>query len=381
MVGGATAAFVVVLVAVGMVITTSATDQQPPANTLTSHIGPPTTDPGLDRTAPRKSIAAMVASVRPSTVALRIHGASWTRLATGLVAESGGIIVTPSEALAGARSVTVIEPSGARETAALVGSDPTSGLAVVRIEDDLPAATFDESDPTVGTVAFATGLSLGRKAHSHLAPLVYEGMVVSTGQALDASPQTAVFSATAVRAPLAAKDIGCPLVAQDGHVVGMLTQTEGRGSSTMAVFLPAELVFGVALQLVESGTVDHGWLGIRASNAITSEMRADHPIASGAGTSPRGAQETDGASGVAGALVDSVQVDSPAALGGLLPGDVITAIDNDPVHSEAELLSRLYPDPPGTELAVSFERGGSPGTASVTLDDQGGDAPGDDQSP
>jgi S1-C subfamily serine protease len=382
MIGGATAAFVVVLVAVGMVVATTATNQRSSTNTLTSHVGPPTTDPGLDRITPRTSIAAMVATVRPSTVALRIRGTGWTRVTTGLVAESGGIIVTPSAALAGARSVTAIEPDGTRDAADLVGIDPTSGLAVVRIEDDLPAATFDDSDPAVGTVAFATGLNLHPKARSHPASLVYEGMVVSTGQALDASPQTAVFSATAVRAPLAAADIGCPLVAEDGHVVGMLTKTEGTGSSTMAVFLPADLVFGVAFQLVESGAVEHGWLGIRASNAITAEMRAEQPAAGSTTTSAQSGNEgSDGTSSLMGALVDSVQEDSPAARAGLLPGDVITAINGDPVHSAAELLSRLYPDPPGTELAVSFERSGSPGTISVILIDQDGDAPGDGLSP
>ena len=68
-----------------------------------------------------------MASVRPSTVVLRIHRGGRVTSVTGLVAESGGIIVTPSQGLTGARSITAIEPDGTREQAALVGIDPTSG--------------------------------------------------------------------------------------------------------------------------------------------------------------------------------------------------------------------------------------------------------------
>ena len=106
----------------------------------------------------------MVASVRPSTVALRIddHGRSST---TGLVAESGGIIVTPSQALSGAKSITAIEPDGTREPATVVAVDQTSGLAVLRIDDDLPAATFDDDDLPVGAIAVAATLKPGTRAH------------------------------------------------------------------------------------------------------------------------------------------------------------------------------------------------------------------------
>lgn len=375
-IGGATVAFVVVLMATGMVIAANTTNQPSSGKALISHVGPPTTDSGLTGSAPRSSIAAMVDSVRPSMVLLRIHGDGWTRSTTGLVAEAGGIIVTASQALDAARSVTVVESNGTREPAELVGVDSGSGVAVVRIEDDLPAASFDDTDPGVGTIAIAAGLHPVHKATSMPSSLVYAGRVDATGQALDLNPQTAVFSATAVRAPLTSDDIGCPLVGEDGHVVGMLAMLRGKGASTMGVFLPAELVFGVAFQLVASGAVDHGWFGIETSDAGGAAFSPGATVV--ASTS---AADGPPASTTEGALVDSVQEGSPAALAGLLPGDVITAIDGQPVHSSAELFSRLYADPPGTELAVTFDRNGAETTTTAVLDDQDGDVPGDDLSP
>lgn len=175
MVGGAACLLVVVVVAtVGMVIVADGTAEQQSSETtlgLASLTGTPTTDPGLGGMAASRAIDTMVSQVLPSTVALRVRSADGaTSTVTGLVAESGGIIVTASVALAGARSVTAIEPDGTREVAEPVGIDPTSGLAVLRIADDLPAATFDAGDPQVGGVAVAAALEPASHAipHRHL---------------------------------------------------------------------------------------------------------------------------------------------------------------------------------------------------------------------
>ena len=110
---------------------------------------------------------------------------------TGLVVESGGIIVTPAPVLSGARSITVVEPDGTRQPATLVGTDRTSGLAVLRIDDDLPAAMFDNGDP------LRRKRRHGLRAQARLelptplpSSLVYAGAVVSSGQALDLDAQT-----------------------------------------------------------------------------------------------------------------------------------------------------------------------------------------------
>ena len=202
-IGGATACVVVALVAAGLVMVAAGTDQSSSGTPGVAYfVGVPTTDPGLGQTARQGAIKAMVASVRPSTVALRIdHREGIWSSTTGLVAESGGIIVTPSQALSGAKSITAIEPDGTRQPASLVAIDQTSGLAVLRIDDDLPAATFDDDDLPVGAIAVAATLRPGSKAHPVPLSLVYAGTVVSTGQPMGADAETTDFSVTAVRAP------------------------------------------------------------------------------------------------------------------------------------------------------------------------------------
>ncbi len=119
------------------------------------------------------------------------------------------------------------------------------------------------------------------------------------------------------------------------------------------MFLPAEVVLGVAQQLVTSGEVDHGWLGVDASDArpnpsgtaeTTTSVTTD-TTTSATTTAPRD-----------GARLDVVDAGGPAAAAGLQSGDVVIGIDGDPVHSKAELDTRLYPDAPGTALELTFVR-------------------------
>jgi S1-C subfamily serine protease len=370
-VGGAAACLAVALVAVGLAMVTTGTADHDgsgsPSDTALL-VGAPTTDPGLGPIMGSAAIAAMVAAIRPSTVTLRIEGEHGTSVTTGVVAESGGIIVTTSRALSGARSITVTEADGTRQDADVVGIDTTTGLGVVRIDDDLPAATFDSDDLPVGAVAVAAALTPGSTADATPSSTVYAGTVLSAGQALSANTITTDFSSTAIEAPLSDDDIGCPLIDRNGQVSGMLEMTKGTGASTMAVFLPADLVLGVTRQIVSAGAVEPGWLGVETADA-------DPTTVTPSGTEVTSASATDGARLVA------VDEDGPAADAGLDPGDIITAVDGYQVHSAAELRSRIYPDPAGTDLAITFERDGVTMTTSVILAEPDGDEPGGGSSP
>ena len=112
----------------------------------------PTTEVGGGPVASPSRIAALVRGVEASTVALRVSGPEGSTVSAGLVAESGGIIVTAARALIGARSITVFEDDGTRWPATMVGSDQGSGLAVVRISDDLPVASPETGDPRAGDI-------------------------------------------------------------------------------------------------------------------------------------------------------------------------------------------------------------------------------------
>jgi S1-C subfamily serine protease len=286
------------------------------------------------------------------------------------VAESGGIIVTTARALAGARSITAIEADGARLPATLVATDQQSGLAVVRISDDLPAATFENTIPEVGRTVVAMALDPARHAGGLPRTHVYAGAVTSTDQAAATLSDAGGLATIDVDAPLSTGDVGCPLIDDYGHVTGVLVSVERTGASLLSVFLPGQLVLGVAEQLVNSGEVSHGWLGIQDSNA-TYDNTTSQTTASGLDPG-----------GTPGARLDSLDSDSPAASSGMLPGDVITAVDSVRVQSTLDLETRLYADAPGTVVQVTYERGTSgPLTASVTLTGAGADAPVPGSSP
>ena len=366
---GGTACIVLALVVAGVVMVTTGTAEQDDPGAPTSPVtltAAPTTEPGGGPVV--MASLAMMSAVRPSTVVdddravVRHH--RHHRSGGG----GGRLHRHDVEALSGAKSVTVIEPGGSRQVATLVGFDQPSGLAVVRISDDLPAATFDNGDPATGTGAIAMALEPGRPSHESPTPVVYSGTVVSAGQAVDADDVTSTFAATAVRAPLSHDDLGCPLVNGAGHVSGMLEKTVQDGASTISVFLPAGLVLGVARQLVSSGAVIHGSLGVDTSDA-------DPPAAT---SSYVGAASTP----AAGARLDSVVAGGPAALSAMQPGDIITAVDDYPVRSSAELDDQdLSPIGRGQRCRLTLNRAGAPMTVPVTLAAADPDAQGSSASP
>ncbi len=247
-----------------------------------------------------------------------------------------------------------------------MGVDQKSGLAALRIADDLPAARFDMGDPATNSVAVAMALKPPRHSTESPAATVYAGTVVSAGRAINSDQGGEIFSTAVVDAPLSGGDIGCPLLDDAGQVSGILERTKQSDGATTAMFLPAELVLGVTQQLVTSGGVDHGWLGIGTSDAGTTDPTAVHTATTAALATTPGD----------GARLDTVDQTSPAAAVGLQAGDVITGIDGYPVQSKAELETRLYADSPGTTVYLAWVRGETPMTAPVVLADPDTDVPG-----
>lgn len=292
----------------------------------------PTTEVGSASFA-ASTVDPLATDVEPSTVGLRVDRAGGTSVATGLVAMSGGIIVTASSAVDGARSITVTEPGGSSLTGTLVATDAASGLSVVRIADDLQPATYDDTNPVVGKWALAMSLAPATRRGARPAMSVYAGTVSSI-----APTGTRGLSTIDVALPLSPGDIGCPLIDAKGEVAGLLESVRVAGHSRVSVFLPAELVFHVVQQLVESGQVNQGWLGVGLEG--TPATPATEP----------------------GAMVAAVAPDSPAAYGGLAAGDLITAIDGTPVRSPADLRTDMYAIAPGTPIDLGYT---SPALGSV----------------
>ncbi len=354
-VGGATACVILALVAAGLVVATTNGSDGPgtPPSGRVSLTDVPTTEAGVGRVPSAPTVAAMTARIRPSTVALVMQSANGVSVATGLVVASGGIIVTTSRAIAAARSVTAVEQNGDQVPATKVGFDAPTGISVLNIGDDLAPAPSDFAGPARGAVAMAMAFEPGSRAGAPPTSIVYAGKVVAAGVALGLDPISSTFAAFGVEAPLASSDIGCPLLDANGQVVGVLERAGGVGWARASTFLPAELVWGVAAQLVSAGSVDPGWMGVTTADAMAPSIPPT-PV---------------------GAMVDAVASGSPAAADGIHPGDVVTAVDGYRVRSRAELDTLLYTEPTGTEVTVTLERAGSFVDQRVVLADAGPDAP------
>jgi serine protease Do len=375
-IGGAAMCFVLVLAAVVVVIsTTGGTTNQLDASTAPSPASltlSPTTEAGITQVPPASAVSALVSDIRPSMVEVSGSGPAGSTTRAGLVVAAGGIIVTTIQAVSGARSISVLEADGARRPATLIGVDKPSGLAVVSVADDLPAAAFDTGDPVPGDLAMAMSLDPSPTRGASPQVSVYAGTVASSGQVADVDASTDAFSSTAIEAPLSSRDIGCPLVAGDGEVSGLLEAVTRSDGSVLSVFLPAQLVFGVAEQLVTSARVEHGSLGIRATDATD---------ATGTTTTTTADDQAPAVTQTVGARLVAVDSDGPAALSGLEVGDVITSLDGAPVHSLAELDTRLYADPPDATVSVTFTRDGTSHQVSATLGAGDADASGTSTSP
>jgi S1-C subfamily serine protease len=355
-VGGAAACVAGALLASGLVLATSGASPDaagpPPANTATSLAvvtAPPTTEPGAANLAGLTQMNRMAVTVRPSLAALTITRPSGVSMATGVIAESGGIIATTVAAIAGARSISLDGSDGTRTPAELVGSDPASGIAVLRVASDLPVANFDSTDPVPGSTMMALAMHPGSASGAAPRSSVYAGAVRSSGTAVGTDSAGSGFSVTTAVLPVSAHDSGCALLSAQGLVSGLLDSTQTDGDNTIGVFLPAELVLGVTRQLVAAGSVERGSLGIEASDVVGTT-----------GATVTGDGVSDGASlaavGAPGAAEDGLQI-----------GDVIVGIDGGAVHSTAELRTRLYADLPGTSVVVAVERAGTLGTTTAVL--------------
>ena len=339
------AAAVVVLVGVGLAMAASGASPGSsggPTTTAAALRVPPTTEVAAVHLAGAIAMAHAVDTVRPSLVELSVTRPDGTTTAEGVVAEAGGIIATTAGAVEGATAITARAASGVREAVQVVGEDTTSDLAVVRGVDDLPVAAFDGGDPVAGTTALAVSLDPGGHDATPT-PMVYAGTVESSGSAVGADPATSTFAATAVDAPLVAADAGCALLDSGGEVSGLLVTTRPATGGTEADFLPAELVIGVTRELVTTGSIERGWLGVEASDAPA----------------------------LGGAVLDTVAQGGGASRAGLAAGDTLVAVDGAPVHSVAELRARLYAALPGSTVQVTYGRGAGRGTTEVVLDAAG----------
>jgi len=358
--GGAVLCLLTVVVATGVTMTTTVSPEPGAQPTLTNV---PTTEPGtVAVVVDRRHLAGIESNMRRSTVLLVVSAQGRTVIGTGVVAQPGGIIVTPSSVLDGARTITAVESDGTREPASVVGTDATSGIAVLHIDDDLPVATFSDNDPPAGSTLMA--ISEWPRIRGSGAPdtHLYAGTVLSAGQP-GGNGLLSGFATTMVATPLTLRDLGCPLVDESGQVWGILFELSGPTAVRRSVFLPGDLVQDVTWQLLTNGAVVQGWLGVALAPSAFVTGSLDSPTT------------TLDVAPATGAVVGGVWPGSPAYEAGIEPGDVVVDIDGHAVRSDADLRTRLYADPPGTTLQLTLDRDGATMVTTAVLGTADTDVP------
>lgn len=308
---------------------------------------------------------------RSAMVSLQVTTAGGTTQDCGVVVGSDGLVATTLDAVAGARSLTAVTADGARAPVAVVGTDQTSDIALLRVGDDLPVARF----------AGATGAEAGRRA-------IVLAMASAGRRGSTASPPATMWTTGTIRSVDAAvargdatglagidADVGhMPdmagevLLQPDGQVIGILDNTgTPTGDRTTRLFLPAQLVVGVAEALASNGRVDHGWLDIEGATA-PAHLPSTTTTTDAVWASSTPTTTTTSAAGGAGGGAMVLAVDPVGASADRLdPGDVIRSVDGQPVRSMAELRDRLYVLRPGTRVEVGVDRDGTELTVAVDL--------------
>ena len=290
---------------------------------------------------PRNSLDNVVAiaeRVRPAITRLEI-GLGEDALAasgSGVIFRSDGYLLTNSHVVNDATSINVVLANGQELEGELIGEDPATDIAVVKIDrDNLPTATLGSAvDLRVGEGAIAIGSPLGLAG----GPSVTVGVVSALGRRIDGQNET-LHDMIQTDAPIAPGSSGGALLDRSGAVIGITTAiaVSDVGAEGLGFATPIDIAREVAEDLITDGKVQHVWLGIQGQ-----DVDADTAAALG----------IDG-----GALVRDVVDDSPAAAAGLRNDDVIVAIDERPIANMSALVVALRRLDPGTTVQLTVRRG------------------------
>ncbi|MGM0831636.1 Do family serine endopeptidase [Halomonas qinghailakensis] len=264
------------------------------------------------------------------------HQRMLSSLGSGVIVSQDGYVLTNHHVINGADQIQVALRDGRETLAEVIGTDPESDLAVLRIVlDDLPVIELADSEQVaVGDVALAIGNPFG------VGQTVTMGIISATGRShLGLNAYEDFIQTDAAINP---GNSGGALVNPDGALVGINTAIFSRsgGSQGIGFAIPANLAHSILNELVTRGRVIRGWLGIEAQ-ALSRELAASFGL-----RTPQGV------------IVAGVVKDGPAAKAGLQPGDVLLSIDGQVILDARATMSDIASIPPGTELPLTVVRGG-----------------------
>jgi len=258
---------------------------------------------------------------------------------SGFVIDTNGDIVTNQHVVAGANSISVRFQNGSTAKATLVGSDPSTDVAVVKVNVDAsklhPLTFADSSTVQVGQPVAAIGSPFG------LPESLTSGIVSALNRTITAPNNFSISGAIQTDAAINHGNSGGPLLNASGQVIGVNSQIEsdGGGNEGVGFAISSNAVKAVTDALIAGKTVQHAYLGVTVGDSTSG----------------------------AGAAIQSVKSGTPADSSGLKAGDVVTAIDGVPVDNADDLTAKISAHQPGDKVTLTVTRDGATKTIDVTL--------------
>jgi len=262
---------------------------------------------------------------------------------SGFFISGDGYAVTNNHVVQNADNVQVTADDGKSYTAKVIGTDPRTDLALIKIDGkDFPYVKLSDALPRVGDWVLAVGNPFG------LGGTVTAGIVSARGRDIGAGPYDDFIQ---IDAPVNKGNSGGPTFDVDGNVIGVNTAifSPSGGSVGIGFAIPAATVKNVVAQLRDKGSVTRGWIGVQIQS-VTPDIA-----------------DSMGLKQSTGALVSEPQKDSPAAKAGIASGDVIVAVNDEPVKDARDLARKIGSMSPGATVRLKLIHQGADKIVSLTL--------------
>jgi serine protease Do len=263
---------------------------------------------------------------------------------SGFFISADGYAVTNNHVVDGADKVEVTTDDGKTHTAKVIGTDPRTDVALIKVEgaSNFPFAKLSEGKPRIGDWVLAVGNPFG------LGGTVTAGIVSASGRDIGNGPYDDFIQ---IDAPVNKGNSGGPAFNTEGEVMGVNTAiySPSGGSVGIAFAIPASTVKNVIAQLKDTGSVSRGWIGVQIQ-PVTADIA-----------------DSLGLKKAEGALVAEPQANGPAAKAGIESGDVITAVNGEPVKDARELARTIGSLPPGNSVKLNVLHKGQDKVINLTL--------------
>jgi serine protease Do len=306
-------------------------------------------------------VAQVAAQLSPSVVQVNVRAVQPTPLGpqegegvgSGVIYRTDGYIVTNNHVVQSSDEVNVAFADGSTERGEVVGIDPSTDLAVVRVDrESLPAAKFHEGDLVVGQLAVAIGSPSGFQ--STITAGVISGLNREVPARLTGGRQeVSLVDLIQTDAPVSPGSSGGALANRDGEVVGInvaYLPPDLTGAESIGFAIPSDTAISVADQLIDSGRVSNPFLGINLAD-LTPEI-----------------SERFGLPVERGVIVTNVERGGPTDDAGLRREDVIIALDSAEIEDSGDLLGALRDYEPGDNVTLTVVRGGRGGEERVEVE-------------